>query len=99
MVYSYPSSSYPDWMSEMWSHMGGGMMGETNDPYLGYFGVLFTILIAVIVVSVAVLIYFLLFPELKIGQTKTQNTLELSKHPVAIESIRRNLDNDEKKIL
>ena len=99
MVYSYSSSSYPDWMSEMWSHMGGGMMGETNDPYLGYFGVLFTVLIAVVVVSVAGLLYFLLFPELKKGQTKTQNTLELSKQPVAIESIRRTLDNDEKKIL
>jgi uncharacterized membrane protein len=100
MVYNYPSSTYPDWMSDMWSHMGGGMMGGTGDPFLGYFGVLFTILIAVVVVSVAGLIYFLLFPEIRIGQTKTKrSTLEKSKKPEAIESIRRTLNKDEQKIL
>jgi uncharacterized membrane protein len=100
MVYNYPSSTYPDWMSEMWSHMGGGMMGGTSDPYLGYFGVLFTVLIAVVVVSVAGLIYFLLFPELKIGQIKTQRSIpENSKKSEAIESIRKTLNKDEQKIL
>ena len=100
MVYTYPSSTYPDWMSEMWSHMGGGMMGDTNDPYLGYFGILFTILIALVVISVAGIIYFLFFPELKISQTKTQkNSLEQPKKPEAIESIRKTLNEDEQKIL
>lgn len=101
MVYRYPSSSnQPGWMSEMWSHMGGGMMGGTSDPYLGYLGVLFTVLIAVVVVSVAGLIYFLLFPELRIGKTKTQKSKsEKAKQPEAIESIRRTLNKDEQKIL
>ena len=100
MVFTYPSSSYPDWMSEMWSHMGGGMMGGTSDPYLGYFGVLFTILIVVVVISVAGIIYFLLYPELKTGQTKKQiRPYESSKKPKAIESIRRTLNKDEQKII
>ena len=100
MAYNDPSSSYPDWMSEMWSHMGGGMMGGTNDPYLGYFGVLFIVLIAVIIVSVAGLTYFLLFPELKTSQLKIQRSIsEDSKKPEAVELIRRTLNNDEQKIL
>jgi hypothetical protein len=101
MAYSYPySSNNPDWMSDMWNHMGGGMMGGISDPHLGYFGVLFTVLIAVVVVSIAGLIYFLLFPELEIGQTIPQRkTIESSKKPVAIESIRRTLSKNEQKIL
>ena len=100
IAYSYPSSSYPDWMSEMWSHMGGGMMGGTNDPYLGYFGVLFIVLIAVIIVSVVGLTYFLLFPELKTSQLKIQRSIpEDSKKPEAVELIRRTLNKDEKKFL
>ena len=72
MINNYPTSIYPDWMSEMWSHMGGEMVENPNDPYLGYFGVLFTVLIAIVIISVAGLIYFLLFPELKRSQTKSQ---------------------------
>lgn len=99
MVYAYPSSSYPDWMSEMWSHMGGGMMGGTSAPYLGYFGVLFIILIVLVVVSVVGIIYFLLLPEINFGQTQTQINTEFSKKPKAIESIRKTLNYDEQKIL
>lgn len=98
MIYSYPSTS-PDWMSDMWSHMGGGMMGGTNDPYLGYFGILFSVLIIVVIISVVAIVYFLIFPELKIGQAKTQLNKDLSsKQTKAIESIRRTLNEDEKKI-
>ncbi len=100
MVNSYPSSEYPDWMSDMWSHMGGGMMGGTNDPYLGYFGALFVVLIAVVAVSLAGIVYFLLFPELKTGQPGTQrDILENSKKTDAVETIRRTLNSDEQKIL
>jgi uncharacterized membrane protein len=100
MVYNYPSSTTPDWISDMWSHMGGGMMGGTNDPYLGYFGILFTILIVLVLASVGALIYFIVFPELKIGQTRIQiNNIDTSKKSEAIESIRKTLNDDEKKIL
>ena len=75
-------------------------MGGTSDPYLGYFGVLFTILIAAVVVSFAVLIYFLLFPELKIDQSKTRgNRLKNERKLQPIESIRKTLKSDEIKIL
>ena len=93
MVYSYPSSTYPDWMSEMRSHMGGGMMGDN-------FVVLVTIVIAIVVLSIAGLIYFILFPEIRIGQTKTQRPpLNVSNKPEALEAIRRTLNSDEKKVL
>lgn len=100
MINNYPSSVSPDWMSEMWSHMGGGMVENPNDPYLGYFGVLFTVLIAIVIISVAGLIYFLLFPELKRDQTKSHtNQQESSKKPVALEAVRKTLNTDEQKIL
>ena len=100
MIYSYPSPDYPDWMSDMWSHMGGGMMGGTTDPYIGYFGVLFLVLIAVVVVGAVGLVYFLLLPELKTGQTGTEKSIsESSRKPDAIESIKRTLNSDEQKIL
>lgn len=100
MVFTYPSSSYPDWMSEMWNHMGGGMMGESSDSYLGYFGVLFAILIVVVVISVSGIIYFIVYPELKTTQTKNQiRPYESSKKPNAMETIRRTLNKDEQKII
>jgi hypothetical protein len=103
MVYSYPTSStQPDWMSAMWSHMGGmmGGAGHSTDPYLGYFGLLFTVLIGVIIVSVAGLVYFLLFPELKTVSSNNQKKVaERPEKSIAIESIRRTLTVDESKIL
>lgn len=99
MVYSFPSSDYPDWMSDMWSHMGGGMMNRTTNPYLGFFGVLFILLIVVVVVSLVALIYFYLFPEIKIGQTKTHRITSENSKPDAIESIKKTLTSDEQKIL
>lgn len=100
MIYSYPSSEYPNWISDMWSHMGGGMMGGTSDPYIGYFGALLVVLIAVVVVSLAGLVYFLLFPELRIGQLGTpRGILENSKKTGAVETIKRTLNSDEQKIL
>ena len=100
MVYSFPSSDYPDWISDMWSHMGGGMMGGTTSPYLGYFGVLFLLLIVIVAISFAALFYFYLFPEIRIGQTGTQRSIpENSRKPDAIDSIRRTLNSDEQKIL
>ena len=61
---------------------------------------LFTILIAVVFVSIAGLIYFLVFPEPKIGQTKTQkNISEKLRKTQPIDSIRKTLNSDEQKIL
>jgi uncharacterized membrane protein len=70
----FASGSQPsNWMSDMWSHMGGGgMMGgttptTTQNPALPYFGVAFVVLIGVTIVGVAGLAYFLAFPEFRTG--------------------------------
>lgn len=102
MVYSYPySSTQPNWMSNMWGHMGGmmGGTGQTTDPFLGYFGFLFLVLIGVAVVGVSGLVYFLLFPELKKGGTRTRELTQSIGKPAAIESVRKTLTFDESKIL
>ena len=103
MVYSYPSSStQPDWMSNMWGHMGGmmGGTGQTTDPFLGYFGLLFVVLIGVTIIGVSGIVYFLLFPELKTGKVKiNENPAQNLQRSVAIESVRKTLTPDESKIL
>lgn len=78
--------------------MGG--TAQTTDPLLGYFGLLFVVLIGVAIISVLGLGYFLLFPELKIGKLKIPNSLsQSSKKSAAIESVRKTLTDDERKIL
>jgi len=68
----YPSS----WMSGMWGHMSGGMVGQSEvpqtsvqNPMLPYFGVLFIVLIGITIVGIGGLAYFLAFPEIKTGAT------------------------------
>ena len=103
MVYSFPSSStQPDWMTDMWSQMGGMMGGnmQTSDSYLGYFGLLFVALIGVLVVGIGGLIYFLLFPELKSTSSQKQKKIpQLLEKSTALDSIRKTLTVDELKIL
>jgi len=103
MVYSFPSSStQPDWMTGMWSHMGGMMGGnmQTSDSYLGYFGLLFVALIGVLVVGIGGLVYFLLFPELKSTTPQKQKRIpQLLEKSTALDSIRKTLTVDERKIL
>jgi len=103
MVYSFPSSStQPDWMTDMWSHMGGMMGGNmhTSDSYLGYFGLLFVVLIGVLVVGIGGLVYFLLFPELKSTTPQKQKKIpQLLEESTVLASIRKTLTVDELKIL
>lgn len=103
MVYSYPySPTQPGWMSNMWSHMGGmmGGTGQSTDPLLGYFGLLFVVLIGAVIVGVSGLVYFLLFPELKISKTEIRkNVTQSLEKSAAIESVRKTLTVDESKIL
>jgi len=103
MVYNFPSSStQPDWMTDMWSHMGGLMGGnmQTSDPYLGYFGLLFVALVGVLVVGVGGLVYFILFPDLKSTSSQKQKKIpQLLEKSTALDSIRKTLTVDELKIL
>ena len=78
--------------------MGGAM--HTGDSFLGYFGLLFVVLIAVVVVGVSGLVYFLVFPELRVDRTEIQKGApQISGKSLAIESVRRTLTADENKIL
>ena len=74
-----------NWMSQMWGGSGtGGMMGQTTqtqaasstNPLLSYFGVLFAALIAVTVVGIAGLGYYLLYPQIRTGAVSVQPSIQ-----------------------
>ncbi|MFB3888474.1 MAG: helix-turn-helix transcriptional regulator [Candidatus Bathyarchaeia archaeon] len=74
-----PSSTpQSNWMGQMWSGMGGMMGGNsgtqapTQNAAAPYLGVAFIVLVAVAVVGVGGLLYFIAFPELKIRQHAAQ---------------------------
>ena len=77
------STSSSNWMSDMWSHMGG-MMGTSDitvqNPATPYFTVMFVVLVGVVIISAGGLAYFLVFPEIK---TASQAR---SAHPVSVPS-------------
>ena len=103
MFYVLPSSStQPDWMNDMWSHMVGmmGGNGQVSDPYLGYFGILFVVVVGIVVVSVGGLVYFLMIPEIKTITQITQNKItQTSSESSAFESVLKTLNDDEQKVL
>ena len=103
MFYVLPSSpTQPDWMNDMWSHMGGmlGGSGQVSDPYLVYFGILFVVVVGIVVVSVAGLVYFLMIPEIKIPSQIAQNkTVQISSKSSAYDSVLKTLNDDERKVL
>ena len=103
MFYFLPSSStQPDWWYDMWSHMGGmmGGSGQVSDPYLGYFGILFVVVVGIVLVSVGGLVYFLMLPEIKTVSKIPQNkTIQTSSKSSPYESVLKTLNNDEQKVL
>ena len=102
MFYVLPSSStQTDWMNDMWSHMGGmmGGPGQVSDPYWGYFGILFVVVVGIVVVSVGGLAYFLLIPEIKTTTQITRNkTIQTSSKSSAYETVLKTLTKDERKV-
>ena len=103
MFYVFPSSpTQPDWINDMWSHMGGmmGGSGQVSDPYLGYFGILFVVVVGIVVMSVAGLVYFFMIPEIKTTTQITQNkTIQISTKSSAYDSVLKTLNDDERKVL
>lgn len=86
----------------------GGMMGQTPTPtpttnsILPYYGVLFALLIAVTVVGVIGVSYYLVYPQIRMGQatqpipaTPVQTTAGIS----AYESVSKTLTEDERKVI
>ena len=96
------STSSSNWMSDMWSHMGG-MMGTSDitvqNPATPYFTVMFVVLVGVVIISAGGLAYFLVFPEIK---TASQAR---SAHPVSVqnssayEAIVKTLTDEERKVI
>ena len=77
-VLAATASPYPnDWMGQMMG--GGGMMGGNNGTQVQvqnnavpYFGLAFVVLVAVAVVGIGGLVYFVVFPEIRITHSLTQ---------------------------
>ena len=103
MFYFLPSAStQPDWWNDMWSHMGGmmGGSGQVSDPYLGYFGILFVVVVGIVLVSVGGLVYFLMLPEINTTTKIPQNkTIQTSSKSSPYESVLKTLNDDEQKVL
>ena len=100
--YVLSASSSSNWMSDMWSHMGG-MMGTSDitvqNPATPYFTVMFMVLISVVIVSAGGLVYFLMFPELKTtSQAKRAEQVSVQ-NSTAYEAIVKTLTDEERKVI
>jgi hypothetical protein len=111
-VFSSLNQSNPyNWMGQMWGSqngatngMGGGMMGQTPTPQtatsavLPYFGAVFALLIAVSIVGVVGVAYYLVYPQIRMGNTSAALT-QSSDGVAAYESVAKTLTEDERKII
>jgi len=96
------SSPYPsNWINDMWGHMGGGMMGGTDvpiqNPALPYFNGAFIVLVAVAVVGLGGLVYFIAFPEIKHATTREVSSAQNG--ATAYEAIVKTLTEEERKVI
>jgi len=100
---SAPSGS--DWFGNMMGHMNNWAMGgttQTTNSYWVLLGIGLIILIALIIIGIAGLSYFFLFPEIK-NRSKSEfsnSSLKSSESAdLAYSSILKTLTNDERKVL
>jgi hypothetical protein len=110
-IFSTPQDQY-SWMGQMWgsgnSNGHGGMMGQTPTPtttvntMLPYYGVLFAVLIAVAVIGVVGVSYYLIYPQIRMGQAQPPIALTQPQSAgvvSAYESVSKTLTDDERKII
>lgn len=118
-VFSTPQNQY-GWMGQMYGGAGtnngngyggmGGMMNQTPAPtatassMLPYYGVLFAVLIAVTIVGVIGVSYYLVYPQIRMGPTPTvaiatQQTNATTASVSAYETVSKTLTDDERKII
>jgi uncharacterized membrane protein len=115
-IFSTPQNQY-GWMSQMYGGTNGngyggmgGMMNQTPTPttttssMLPYYGVLFAVLIAVTIVGVIGVSYYLVYPQIRMGPaqpitTSAQPTIAASASTSAYESVSKTLTDDERKII
>jgi uncharacterized membrane protein len=118
VVFSTPQNQY-GWMSQMYGSGNtngngyggmGGMMNQTPAPtatassMLPYYGVLFAVLIAVTIISVIGVSYYLVYPQIRMGPAQSiavssQPTIAASASTSAYESVSKTLTEDERKII
>lgn len=88
------------WMGQMW----GGMMGQNNNTqtatnqFLPYFGATFAILIAVAIIGIIGISYYLLYPQIKAHPDENKNQ-NLANNGTAYESVAKTLTDEERKII
>ena len=115
-IFSTNQQNPYSWMSQMWGGSNtngngyggmGGMMGQTPTPtttansMLPYYGVLFAAIIAVTVIGVIGVAYYLVYPQIRTGTTQpTALTMPPNVSTVsAYESVSKTLTDDERKII
>jgi predicted transcriptional regulator len=91
--------------------MGGGMMGgstptptATTSTILPYYGILFAVFIALVVVAVIGVSYYLVYPQIRMGAAPAQpimatQTKSATTGASAYESVSKTLTEDERKII
>ncbi len=102
------------WMSQMWggsngdSHGMGGMMGQNPTPtpvtntLLPMFGAAFAVLIAIAVVGIIGISYYLVYPQIRSGPEAAQlEAAAAHQAPTvdAYESVAKTLTDDERKVI
>lgn len=103
-----------DWMNQIWGHNGGNggshgmgrITGQTSTPtpsanyMLPYFGVLFAVFIALTIVGIIGIAYYLVYPQICIGTTISTSPISpITNGLSAIESVAKTLTEDERKIV
>ncbi|MCW4029934.1 MAG: hypothetical protein NWE92_09860 [Candidatus Bathyarchaeota archaeon] len=108
-IFSTPQYPY-SWMNEMWNEhgqMGGMMNGATvqasSESWLPFFGALYIVLIALTVIGIIGLAYYLIYPQIRTSPSPAPTPLNLNQpaaSPVAAyDSISKTLTPDERKII
>jgi uncharacterized membrane protein len=106
------------WMGQMWGNSGsthgsgqGNMMTQTptststTSSMLPYYGVLFAVLIAVAIIGVVGVSYYLVYPQIRMGTASPATAAirpaasTVSADPSAYESVSKTLTDDERKII
>lgn len=114
-VLTVPSTDAANRWGNMWSGMTGGHMSEhnnvqTQNALAPYFGAVFFIMVALALVGIVGVIYFALFPEIKVGRVIAQSltssglaasaSAQVSDGNVApYASVLKTLTADERKVL
>jgi uncharacterized membrane protein len=105
-----------NWMSQMFGGNSpttggmGGMMGQTGqttgstNPLVSYFGVIFAVLIAITIVGIVGLSYYVVYPQMRMGtlQSKVayQNLSEQTSSATSpYESVSKTLTAEERRII